>query len=167
MEDESSNASPQKTLVVYSGPTSMDRLQDKNGMYKDNMVRYDTDFLVGITILGVCLILRDSSSSSSPLLVNQDYFLKHGVSCFDDVPNKDNAGKVVVNYIFVLTKEVADYYTAPNGPIRKKIEECKGVQGGQENSLISVVTRLDRCYDMEVSFKFADSSLSTLFLSSH
>jgi hypothetical protein len=68
MEDESSNASPQKTLVVYSGPTSMDRLQDKNGMYKDNMVRYDTTFLVGITILGVCLILRDSSSSSSPLL---------------------------------------------------------------------------------------------------
>lgn len=112
-ERDEGNGRPQKTLVVYSGPTSMDRLQGKNGMYIDNM----------------------------------NYFLNHGVSCFDGVPNKDNAEHVVVNYIFVLTQEVADYYTSSNGPVRKKMEECK--LEGQENGLINVVTRRDRCYDME------------------
>ena len=29
---------PQKTLVIYSGPTSMNRHEDKNGIYHDNMV---------------------------------------------------------------------------------------------------------------------------------
>jgi len=114
---------PQKTLVVYSGPTSMDRLQDKNGMYFDNM----------------------------------DYFLEHGISCFDDDPTSnsdDDAVSVIVNYAFVLTQEVADYYTAPNGPLTKKIQECKGVdknvQGNDNSSpFIKVITRKDRCYDME------------------
>lgn len=83
---------------------------------------------------------------------SQNYFLDHGVTCLDDVPNKDSAEHVIVNYMFVLTQQVADYYTAPNGPISKKMEECK-VQKGQESGLISVITRLDRCYDMEVGFK--------------
>lgn len=31
---------PQKTLVIYSGPTSMNRHEDKNGIYHDNMVYF-------------------------------------------------------------------------------------------------------------------------------
>ena len=113
---------PQKTLVVYSGPTSMDRLKDKNGMYIDNM----------------------------------NYFLEHGISCFDDSPESngdDDTEYVIVNYAFVLTQEVADYYTAPNGPLTKKLQECKGVEkiveANGESPLIKVMTRQDRCYDME------------------
>ena len=123
------NNTPKKTLVVYSGPTSMDRLQDKNGMYIDNM----------------------------------NYFLEHGISCFDDDPgsntddhdnSEDHAEPIIVNYAFVLTQEVADYYTSPNGPLTKKMQECNGVdkhvQGNGENSpFIKVITRQDRCYDME------------------
>lgn len=115
---------PQKTLVIYSGPTSMDRLDGKNGMYIDNM----------------------------------NYFLEHGISCFDDDPESrgdadDDAESVIVKYAFVLTQEVADYYTAPSGPLTKKIQECKSmdkkVPVDGEESFIKVLTRLDRCYDME------------------
>jgi hypothetical protein len=139
---------PLRTLVVYSGPTSMDRHQDKNGMYIDNM----------------------------------NYFIEHGVSCFDDMPpppplpeddgsvnNNDNppvppvAEAVIVNYAFVLTQEVADYYNSPHGPLTKKIQECQAADKGgtttnnnnargeknNDSPLIRVVTRLDRCYDME------------------
>ncbi len=69
---------------------------------------------------------------------------------------------VLVKYVFVLTKEVADYYTAPNGPITKIREKCKAKQqqegGGDNNNnnsnkspglFIDVKTREDRCYDME------------------
>ena len=135
-KDEHEQYRPQKTLVVYSGPTSMDRLQDKNGLYIDNM----------------------------------NYFLEH-ISCFDDAPttsssntnnnddtnngNNNVAETVIVNYAFVLTKEVADYYTAPNGPLTKKMQECKGVEkhvieaAGESSPFIKVITRQDRCYDME------------------
>eukprot|EP00984_Skeletonema_dohrnii_P033414 scaffold29935_cov100-Skeletonema_dohrnii-CCMP3373.AAC.2 len=87
---------PQKTLVIYSGPTSMNRHTDKNGIYHDNMV----------------------------------YFLENGISCNDDniptsVDDDDDTNDVIVKYVFVLTKEVADYYTAPNGPITKIREKCK------------------------------------------
>jgi hypothetical protein len=116
---------PQKTLVVYSGPTSMDRLQDKNGMYFDNM----------------------------------NYFLEHGISCYDDDPTSSNsddelAEPIIINYAFVLTQEVADYYTAPSGPLTKKMQECNGVDKNVEGSsgsgpFIKVIIREDRCYDME------------------
>ena len=33
----SSPNTPQRTLIIYSGPTSIDRTADKNGMYMDNM----------------------------------------------------------------------------------------------------------------------------------
>ena len=116
----------QKTLVVYSGPTSMERDQDKNGMYIDNM----------------------------------DYFLEHGISCLDNVlsssDSDDDAAPVIVNYVFVLTQEVADYYTGPNGPLTKKRLECEDIapdsdlqRNADSNPLIKVITRLDRCYDME------------------
>lgn len=120
----SGSSGPQRTLIIYSGPTSMDRLQDKNGMYIDNM----------------------------------NYFLEHGISCFDDDPESkfDDGGAepVVVNYVFVLTQEVAAYYAGPHGPLTKKVQECKGVDkrakgGGGDYEFIRVMTRQDRCYDME------------------
>lgn len=125
-DGDSTENGPHRTLVVYSGPTSMDRLQDKNGMYIDNM----------------------------------NYFLEHGISCYDDVPgrnNDDDSEPVIVKYAFVLTQEVVDYYTAPNGPLTKKIQECKGVDKNVEENnngegsspFIKVITRQDRCYDME------------------
>ena len=121
---------PQKTLVIYSGPTSMNRHEDKNGIYHDNMV----------------------------------YFLENGISCNDDnIPMRgDDDGDnndVIVKYVIVLTKEVADYYTSPNGPITKIRDKCKAAatqqqhQGGSINKspgiFIDVKTREDRCYDME------------------
>ena len=140
-DDTGGSVGPRRTLVVYSGPTSMDRLQDKNGMYIDNM----------------------------------NYFIEHGISCFDDAPESrggggggdgDDAESVIVNYAFVLTQEVADHYTAPHGLLTNKIQECEGVDknvrgsdrggggggGGGEQRIrpfIKVITRLDRCYDME------------------
>mmetsp|Transcript_7680 Transcript_7680/g.16614 ORF Transcript_7680/g.16614 Transcript_7680/m.16614 type:complete len:222 (+) Transcript_7680:165-830(+) len=139
---------PQKTLVIYSGPTSMNRVQDKNGMYIDNM----------------------------------NYFLEHGISCSDDTASNiqseedDNTESIIVNYAFVLTQEVADYYSAPNGPLTKKIQECKGVgkedqveeDGETTSTFIKVITRQDRCYDMEVSLKFTFFSYSScVFFSRH
>lgn len=125
---------PQKTLVIYSGPTAMNRHEDKNGIYHDNMV----------------------------------YFLENGISCNDDdnvIPDDNNTddNDVIVKYVFVLTKEVADYYTAPNGPITKMREKCKAAKQQQEQQaegenisnnkspglFIDVKTREDRCYDME------------------
>lgn len=122
-KDDEPGHVPRRTLVVYSGPTSMDRLQDKNGMYIENM----------------------------------NYFIEHGISCFDDAPESHSNGdveSVIVNYAFVLTQEVADYYTAPHGPLTKKIQECKGADknalgSGESSPFIRVITRLDRCYDME------------------
>eukprot|EP00584_Thalassiosira_punctigera_P015719 CAMPEP_0172554692 /NCGR_PEP_ID=MMETSP1067-20121228/55949_1 /TAXON_ID=265564 ORGANISM="Thalassiosira punctigera, Strain Tpunct2005C2" /NCGR_SAMPLE_ID=MMETSP1067 /ASSEMBLY_ACC=CAM_ASM_000444 /LENGTH=443 /DNA_ID=CAMNT_0013343115 /DNA_START=47 /DNA_END=1375 /DNA_ORIENTATION=- len=122
---DSGDIAPPKTLVVYSGPTSMDRLQEKNGMYIDNM----------------------------------NYFLTYGISCFDIAPgsksgSKDDTEYVIVNYAFVLTQDVADYYTAPDGPITKKIQECERIEkkargSGESTPFIKVMTRQDRCYDME------------------
>ena len=113
----------------------MNRHEDKNGIYHDNMV----------------------------------YFLENGISCNDDkIPSRGDDGgsnnDVIVKYVFVLTKEVADYYTAPNGPITKIRDKCKAAsqqqqqqqkQGGSNNNnkspglFIDVKTREDRCYDME------------------
>jgi len=95
---------PQKTLVIYSGPTSMNRHEDKNGIYHDNMV----------------------------------YFLENGISCNDDnIPMRgDDDGDnndVIVKYVFVLTKEVADYYTSPNGPITKIRDKCKAAATQQQH----------------------------------
>ena len=128
---------PQKTLIIYSGPTSLNRLQDKNGMYIDNM----------------------------------NYFLSHGISCKDndgafanDDNNADKSDSVIVSYVFVVTQDVADYYTAGSGLIAKKIQECERYQQQQqqqqqhtkqhgdrqvEEPFIKVIVRQDRCYDME------------------
>ena len=65
--DTTAISNPQKTLVVYSGPTSMDRLQDKNGMYFDNM----------------------------------NYFLEHGISCYDDDPTSSNGDDELAEPIII------------------------------------------------------------------
>ena len=122
-DDAGSRSHVQRTLVVYSGPTSLDRLKEKNGMYIDNM----------------------------------NYFLDHGLSCYDDdtqPPSEGNyAESVIVNYAFVVTQEVADYYTAPDGLITKIITKCEQaehrVQKFRLEPFIKVIVRQDRCYDME------------------
>ena len=109
---------PQKTLVVYSGPTSMDRLQDKNGMYFDNM----------------------------------NYFLEHGISCYDDDPTSSNniddelAEPIIVNYAFVLTQEVADYYDKRSDmqfvkPSQKKTQ-TKEESFAQDESMLPIKPHL-------------------------
>ena len=87
---------PQKTLVIYSGPTSMNRHVDKNGIYHDNM----------------------------------KYFLENGINCNDDSysENDNNDNDVIVKYVFVLTSEVAEYYTASDGLITKIRDKCNKQQ---------------------------------------
>ncbi|KAL7525456.1 hypothetical protein ACHAWF_001365 [Thalassiosira exigua] len=129
---------PQRTLVVYSGPTSLDRTKGKGGLYLDNM----------------------------------DYFVEHGISCpGEGVPydrpgagrgreadyedDLDAAEPVSVRYAFVLTREVADRYSAPGGRLAEKIRECRGVgeralsHDEEKHPFIHVFVREDRCYDME------------------
>lgn len=106
-----------KTVVVYSGPTSLNKAEGKNFLYLRNM----------------------------------EYFLEHGVTCYSD--------GVDVDYIIVLTQEVADYYLSPDGPITKKRQHCKNAIAWLADqkthkmpiyeSSIKVVTREYRCYDME------------------
>lgn len=120
-----------KTLIIYSGPTSTDRTSDKNGMYLDNM----------------------------------DYFLEHGIDCSRSgrdalqrgatIGDDDGDDSVDINYVFVLTQQVADHYLAPDGKITRKRAECS-VRLGERSSAVAVVdeyikvvVRHDRCYDME------------------
>jgi hypothetical protein len=112
-----------RTLVVYSGPTSLDPTIGKNGVY----------------------------------LKNFDYFIQHGIECHglggvdDDTtrPFQDNN----IQYVIVLTAPVAEAYTAADGLITKKQAECQAAQTrsgiNQEEPLITVLTRQDKCYDME------------------
>jgi hypothetical protein len=112
-----------RTLIIYSGPTSTDRSLDKNGMYFDNM----------------------------------DYFLEHGVDC-SDTSHQEAQGQatahddasVDIQYVFVLTQEVADHYLASEGKITHKRSQCSTHLGESSvDEYIKVVVRHDRCYDME------------------
>lgn len=109
----------QRTVVVYSGPTSLDGNKGKNFMY----------------------------------LKNLDYYIQHGISCA--------SVDVGVDYIVVLTQEVASEYLSDDGLIAKRIRTCqdevapasrsnveKSSQYTHESS-IEVIVREDRCYDME------------------
>ncbi len=113
-----------RTLVVYSGPTSLDRSIGKNDIY----------------------------------LKNFDYFLHHGIECGSDngLGNQNSEMKRINNnlqYAIVLTQEVADRYTAPDGLITRKQHYCNSVSFHHSNDnaepLISVLIREDKCYDME------------------
>jgi hypothetical protein len=69
-----------------------------------------------------------------------------------------------VDYIIVLTQDVATYYSSPDGPVTKKRQVCKDKiavlraqnknddgDGLQINeSSIEIIVREDRCYDMEL-----------------
>lgn len=83
-------------------------------------------------------------------LKNLDYFLQNGVSC--------SSSEADIDYLIVLTQEVASHYSASNGLITKKIEACKDMiaavnaENGQLRahvSSIEIVVRQNRCYDME------------------
>ena len=120
-----------RTLVVYSGPTSLDRTIGKNDIYLNNF----------------------------------EYFVRHGIECHGlggtDVPESEEQPFEDLNlqYVIVLTAEVAQKYTAEDGLITRKQAECRAAQQqrqrlnhqvvGNDNSLITVLVREDRCYDME------------------
>jgi hypothetical protein len=77
-------------------------------------------------------------------LKNMDFFLENGVTCWSD--------SVDVDYIIVLTRDVADHYTSPDGLITKKKQYCIDLKTNELRSYessIEVVVRQDRCYDME------------------
>ena len=117
-----------RTLVVYSGPTSLDRTVGKNDIY----------------------------------LTNFEYFVQHGIECHGlggtDLPEQPFED-LNLQYVIVLTQEVADRYTAEDGLITRKQQECRAAQQerqrmnnkvvGHDDSLITVLVRQDRCYDME------------------
>jgi len=117
-----------RTLVVYSGPTSLDKSIGKNDIY----------------------------------LTNFEYFIQHGIECHGlggtDDPEQPFED-LNLQYVIVLTQEVADKYTSSNGLITQKQAECRLAQQerqimdhqvvGNDNSLITVLVREDRCYDME------------------
>jgi hypothetical protein len=105
-----------RTVIIYSGPTSIHDTDGKNFMY----------------------------------LKNLDYFLQHGVSC--------SSVGVEVDYIIVLTRDVADQYSSTDGLITKKKQECKdemttlrarAIGIPFHESFIDVMIRQNRCYDME------------------
>ncbi|KAL7462666.1 hypothetical protein ACHAXS_003042 [Conticribra weissflogii] len=114
---------PERTLVIYSGPTSLDRSNAKNGMYIDNM-NYFIEY--GISC---------NDYDAKPLNPN------------------DGADPVSVSYVFVVTQDVKDFYTSANGPVTKKKKKCQLDGMEFENQIshpfITVIVRQDRCYDME------------------
>ena len=122
--------SKKRTLVVYSGPTSLDGTIGKNDIY----------------------------------LANFEYFIQHGIECHglggtDIDPESQPFEDLNLQYVIVLTQDVADKYTAEDGLITKKQAECRAAQQdrqrmnkqvlGNDSSLITVLVREDRCYDME------------------
>jgi hypothetical protein len=117
------NPSKKRTLVVYSGPTSLDPTIGKNGVY----------------------------------LRNFDYFIEHGIECHGlggvDSESPQQYRDNNIQYVIVLTQEVADKYTSTDGLITQKQSQCQQAQKLQgltaDPSLITVLTRQDRCYDME------------------
>ncbi|KAL7475600.1 hypothetical protein ACHAW6_001511 [Cyclotella cf. meneghiniana] len=105
-----------KTVVIYSGPTSLDKKNGKNEMY----------------------------------LKNLNFFLKHGVTC--------TTMSVIVDYVIVLTQDVANHYSSSDGLVTKKKENCANEIAKIEaqndgvhiyQSSIEIIVREDRCYDME------------------
>lgn len=129
LQNKSSPNKKKRTLVVYSGPTSLDRTISKNDIYLNNF----------------------------------DYFIQHGIECHGlggtSNPIEQPYEDLNLRYVIVLTQEVADMYTAEGGLITNKQAECRAAQQerqmldhqvvGNDNSLISVLVREDRCYDME------------------
>ena len=93
---------------------------------------------------------------------NMNYFLEHGVDCPKAAQHSGfNGGASVegegdeeapaIQYVFVLTQQVADYYQATGGKITQKRNECSQLLNSQYSSeeYIKVIIRQDRCYDME------------------
>lgn len=82
---------------------------------------------------------------------NMDYFLEHGVLCgYNDAGSAaDGEEEVAIKHVFVVTKQVADYYLSPEGLITQKRKECAQSHSDSSEDYIKVIVRQDRCYDME------------------
>ena len=127
----------ERTLLIYSGPTSTDRTIEKNGMYMDNM-----DYFLehGVSC-------NDNNSNDASIMLDNNNDNEHATT----------QERVDVAYVFVLTQQVADYYLGTDGKITKKRNECKNNQGNDfetnssnnDDEYIKVIVRQDRCYDME------------------
>lgn len=121
----------QRTLLIYSGPTSTDRTIEKNGMYMDNM-----DYFLEHGV---------SCNNSHNAVVNNN----------KEQPTTQE--RVELRYVFVLTQQVADYYLGTDGKITKKRRECNNdanndfmkSNNDDNDEYIKVIVRQDRCYDME------------------
>mmetsp|Transcript_8720 Transcript_8720/g.19577 ORF Transcript_8720/g.19577 Transcript_8720/m.19577 type:complete len:546 (+) Transcript_8720:160-1797(+) len=126
------NMSKKRTLVVYSGPTSLDRTIGKNDVY----------------------------------LTNFEYFIQNGIECHGlGGVDKDHSSQQThqeqqfvdnnIQYVIVLTQDVADEYTGEEGLITKKQRECSIAQqqshpnNNNNDPLVTVLIRQDKCYDME------------------
>jgi len=113
-------SSPKKrTLVVYSGPTSLDRSIGKNAVYLAN---FDYFIEHGIECDGLGGTDQPHSAGAQSQQSSQQSNLEH---------------------VIVLTQPVADEYTASNGLITQKQYQCGS------KAKITVLVREDRCYDME------------------
>ncbi|KAL7491065.1 hypothetical protein ACHAWT_001540, partial [Skeletonema menzelii] len=113
-------SSPKKrTLVVYSGPTSLDRSIGKNDVYLAN---FDYFIEHGIECDGLGGTDQPRAAGSQSQQQQQQSNLE---------------------YVIVLTQPVADEYTSSNGLITQKQYQCGS------NAKITVLVREDRCYDME------------------
>lgn len=114
-------SSPKKrTLVVYSGPTSLDRSIGKNAVYLAN---FDYFIEHGIECDGL-------GGTDQP----------HPAGAQSQQPPSQQSN---LEYVTVLTQPVADEYTASNGLISQKQYQCGS------RAKITVLVREDRCYDME------------------
>ena len=132
MTDNRNSSSEKRTLVVYSGPTSLDRTNGKNDIYLTN---FDYFLKHGIECDGVINGLSNSISSSEKNIHAQ---------------NKQSSNNI--RHAIVLTQKVADRYTAPDGLITRKQLECNKAgfhPDDNGNPFITVLIREDKCYDME------------------
>ena len=122
-------SSPKKrTLVVYSGPTSLDRSIGKNDVYLANFDYFIEHGIECDGLGGTDQPHRTGSSGSSQQQQQQQ----------SQSPQKSN-----LEYVIVLTQPVAEEYTSPNGLISQKQYQCGS------HVKITVLVREDRCYDME------------------
>jgi hypothetical protein len=120
-----------KTLVVYSGPTSLDRSIGKNDVYLAN---FDYFIQHGIECHGLGGTDQPQPHSSSSDQSQQQE---------EESDSSSNNNNNHLEYVIVVTQPVANQYTGLDGLITQKQYECGA------RAKITVLVREDRCYDME------------------
>ena len=157
-----------RTLVVYSGPTSLDRTIGKNDVYLTNFEYFIRHGIECHGLLGG----TDDSFRQRQKKKQQRQRQHQSYQQQEQNQQKQKTESNYIQYVIVLTKEVADKYTAQDGLITQKQLECNNSQEtnhanandplrpaqttttadptmNNDNSLITVLVREDRCYDME------------------